>query len=483
MSDERRDHERALELATSAVDFELQPDERAWLDEHLDACPSCRRAERQVREDARAIMRLPDVSAPDRVRMAVFKAVDPRQPREARGRLALALASTFALVLAIGVALSLRSTDDEPPDVGASSVLPSLSPSPSPSASPSASASVPPLPSPAPSAPAGTLALRWRAATIPQDDTAIEIRSLAVGNGVALSAYRRAENVPRLWSTTDGRTWLDAQIPNAAFGTRAPYLIVPFASGFVAIGWTSPTGEGRRIWLSDDGVSWRPDDDPSGTLGPMSVGAMAAGDSMILAGGVSAGQIAMWTSTDATSWVRQELGETFRGATMRNMASDGVAFYVNGSLAGAGAIWRTEDGATWTRLASPPDSSSIEGLVTGPGGILAWGSSGGALNAVWWSADGQDWQRVSTSPLPSSDADRIVRIVPTPDAVLAVWDVTAEPGIRVARSIDGRRWDYLDVRGIPRGVTLATVAQIGSTFVAVGLRDGRVVAYYAAAPR
>lgn len=54
-----RPHDAYLELAATAVDFELTPREQASLDEHLGGCPSCRRLAALIRADAHAIATLP----------------------------------------------------------------------------------------------------------------------------------------------------------------------------------------------------------------------------------------------------------------------------------------------------------------------------------------------------------------------------------------------------------------------------------------
>jgi Putative zinc-finger len=49
------DHDDTLELAATAIDFELEPEERAELDRHLAGCDSCRRTAEAYREDAATI--------------------------------------------------------------------------------------------------------------------------------------------------------------------------------------------------------------------------------------------------------------------------------------------------------------------------------------------------------------------------------------------------------------------------------------------
>ena len=68
------DHDRALELAASALDFPVSDADRAALQEHLDGCMDCRARDEQLRTDARRVADLPLVSAPDALRMRVLDA-------------------------------------------------------------------------------------------------------------------------------------------------------------------------------------------------------------------------------------------------------------------------------------------------------------------------------------------------------------------------------------------------------------------------
>ncbi len=59
------DHDRALELAATALDFGLSDADRAALREHLDGCPACRAIDGRLRADARRIAELPLLAAPE----------------------------------------------------------------------------------------------------------------------------------------------------------------------------------------------------------------------------------------------------------------------------------------------------------------------------------------------------------------------------------------------------------------------------------
>jgi hypothetical protein len=58
-SEPTANHETALELAATWIDFDLSPSEGRALDRHLVACAPCRQTNEALRADARAIAGLP----------------------------------------------------------------------------------------------------------------------------------------------------------------------------------------------------------------------------------------------------------------------------------------------------------------------------------------------------------------------------------------------------------------------------------------
>ncbi|MEP6638339.1 MAG: Ig-like domain-containing protein [Chloroflexota bacterium] len=69
------EHEEALELAASALDFGLSDDDRAALGAHLDGCPDCRAFDERMRGDARGLADLSTGDAPSRLRARVLGAI------------------------------------------------------------------------------------------------------------------------------------------------------------------------------------------------------------------------------------------------------------------------------------------------------------------------------------------------------------------------------------------------------------------------
>ncbi len=94
------DHGRILELAAAAVDFELDPAERAELDAALDSCPLCRRQASAMRATATVLGRPSDIGTPGRVRDVVVGAAIHGGARSIGWR--PMLAASLSLLLVIG---------------------------------------------------------------------------------------------------------------------------------------------------------------------------------------------------------------------------------------------------------------------------------------------------------------------------------------------------------------------------------------------
>ncbi len=138
------DHERALELATSALDFELSSADRTELRLHLASCDPCRASSDALSADARTIEALSSHDAPGDLRgrilgptpatddAATDRGASEPGPRAARSspfrdrRVVALLASAAVVVALIGGTLVWRSTRSDDHGVAATSPSPAL---------------------------------------------------------------------------------------------------------------------------------------------------------------------------------------------------------------------------------------------------------------------------------------------------------------------------------------------------------------------
>jgi hypothetical protein len=109
-------HDRILELAAGAVDFDLTSAEAAELEAHLTICPACARRAAALRTDAQILDRPVTVLPSPRVDAAIFAAIT-RRPAQPHRLLLVAAAALLLLTLlgtlAVGAAL-LRSRETLP---------------------------------------------------------------------------------------------------------------------------------------------------------------------------------------------------------------------------------------------------------------------------------------------------------------------------------------------------------------------------------
>jgi hypothetical protein len=194
-------------------------------------------------------------------------------------------------------------------------------------------------------------------------------------------------NTPLLWRSTDGQHWTFVRFPETNVN------IVTLAAGGPGflLGGDRHVGSqlDAAIWTSRDGVTWTasnplPDNQGTGTGGPMQVNAIAAGPDRILAASGRTGyqrQGRIWSSQDGVTWQKvanlsaqdpraYSLAWTPAGFVMAALGGDTPGEY---SL----VIRSSPDGASWTTLFSlPPADSAVSGIASDGDAIVIVGTSG-----------------------------------------------------------------------------------------------------------
>jgi hypothetical protein len=412
---DRHEHDRALVLAASAIDYGLTAAQATALDAHLVTCPACARSAAAMRRDAIALRPQATPLPSRRVDDAVFAAIAGR--RATSPSLLVLVAAALLVVALLGVAaaagsLLLRTwwtpptVEVAPPSLVVAEVGPSTTPAateapPSPAATASASPS--PSPSPVPSPLAGA---RWsrvpdQAAFEDAGMTAVAAspdRYVAVGwtgkwgaNGVA-------------WTSADGRSWQRMSIPSAELAT--PRGIIHDRLGFVAWGFeTSESTSRAAIWTSPDGVTWqRASDIPSFAFADIT-GIARLGEQLVAVGQGSNNSegptFLAWTSDDGQAWTRVSGTEAF-SATPNALAATETALV---APAGDGAVFRSADGLQWEVVTSPALQGFMEHVVGSGGSFVGVGTGpsteeAGSLSpaTAWTSTDGWTWLQSALEP-------------------------------------------------------------------------------------
>ena len=433
----QRLHERALELASTAVDFALTPAEAGELEAHLATCPTCTRRASALRADAWALSRPLTLLPASGVDDAVYAAIARRQSRPLRPAL-LAAAALLLLALlgaaAVGAYL-LRNQPTLPTTIVPQPTAPVALVTPGPDASPSRSASPTTLPAtpsvrdvvptvapvPAPGTAAG---LTW---TLGHTDPNAYGSQIAYGPAGWMHVVnpRQQPAGPRVMLSADLRTWSDV----TPKGSRV---------GCVALSATNTTYLSlcEGLMRSSDGRTWETVGDPPVSDGTFKGGAKqfySDGTTFLATTGGYPSSSVIWTSPDGARWTAIHLpgaprviidavvGRSSGGYIIAGRAADTEAEFDARSLPvwyknpGRQAMWTSTDGATWTSvpLGHVFDGARITGLaVDGPGGgIVAVGHVGevtegtSVVLGVWRAADGVTWQHFTGSAFDLREGD------------------------------------------------------------------------------
>ena len=493
-------HERARELATNAIDFDLTAAEWEQLDGHLAGCDACRRFAAATRRDQARLAALPMRDPPPRIHEALRRAEATKRDRT-RPLLVLAAAGlTGVLAFAtLGGGSQQKPADSPVASLPAASVA-IVAPSPTPTPKPSPSSPTTEPPSPAPTEPPH-LPVAWapvanqRSFHDPYGDmeaVATGERLIAVGDGCGASL--RTCHVA-IWTSEDGETW--DRVPDGPLFRAGDYTtsrrgeltdVVATDAGYLAVGRSREGGTRRAVaFWSNDGVLWtRSRDDDSLVLGTMEavvstpIGFIAVGN--VLEGSVA--RAAVWTSPDGLAWVRTtgdrpafDVGGAGAFADGRihggmidvawtgdRAVAVGNACDVNG-FACRGVVWTSDDGRTWTREPNELNGSPYA-VAAIPGGLVAVGDDGQGHPRSWASTDGgTTWtpgKRVN-GLFGNFDAvvetpGGLVATIATPDLASAVatsadglaWQIAADAGALGPGVVNGLAWD--PVRSLAIGV-------------------------------
>ena len=412
--DDRRLHQRSIELAATAVDFDLTTAEATELEAHLAACPTCARRAVTVRADASTLGRQLTLLPSARVDVAVYAEI---ARREARPQRLLLLAAAVLLVIAllgsaaVGAYL-LRNSQTLP-----TSVVPL----------PTAQVV---LASPRPEASSVVLGETWGTLAIPASD--VGSGWIGLMNGVAVTesgfvAVGRPVCVPQneptnchasVWTAAPGEGW--THVPDqpgleisATFPTSGPEPgmldVAAGPAGLVAIGWNfDPKAGGPGIWHSPDGRTWQRAQVDFGAspaeANAHRIVAVAGGPrGYVIVGYVIAGfstrapaitaRAAAWTSPDGVTWTRavdsadmdvgpcQHTGEEPSCGGMRGVTPIGSGYVAVGQARSnpgdrsRPAAWTSPDGITWTRSdAGLTFDGFLSGVTAGGAGLVAVGT-------------------------------------------------------------------------------------------------------------
>jgi hypothetical protein len=476
---DRERHERSLELAAVAVDFDLTSAETRELEAHLAGCSTCARRAAALRADA-STLRAPLMLLPSaRVDAAVHAAIVHQRARPQR--LLLVAAAVLVLLALLGAAAVgaylIRSWQILPTTVVPSPTVPAAIATPGPDATPVAG---------------GT----WRSLGFVQGSSSGFMEAAAFA-GTELVGVGRGGCVPTsgvpshcyvgAWTAADGEAWVRT-VDQAGLeigtgvGTSGPeagiFDVAAGPAGIVGIGYGD---DGRpAIWRSADGRTWQrvTFDVLTSPLGSRVAAIAPSQHGYVLVGWIVDGETlraraAAWTSSDGVIWTRAEDNAAMDVGPCLDTGEEpvcggmlGVVATTTGLVAvgnsrtsttgpGRPAAWASPDGVTWTRSATGLDfDGSLSGIAVGGPGLVAVGticrpdcqqlaSGGGVATSV----DGSTWTHGSVA-----GAVPLQHVVANSDGVFALGvlnqDVDPRAELQLWHSDDAVSWQR--VTGLPQ---------------------------------
>ena len=368
----RHEHDRALELAASAIDYGLTAAQSSALDAHLMTCPACARSAAAMRREAIALRPQTTPLPSRRVDDAVFAVIAGRR---ATSPSLLVLAAALLLAALLGVAAA-----------------------------------------------AGGLLMRaWRP---PITDMAPAPAVVVEVGPTTTPAASLTPSPPVLGPSTAHWTKLG---PISGSGS-----LVGFDGGYVLLGslpTAGPPGSEPAAFFSADGVSWEskplatmvpncPDWGPAGaedvpdaevraitTNGSevVIVGEEVPHDAAGCANVAASVRPVAWYSPDGRIWQRSapfEVGGLNARATAVWAIPRGWQAAVQGAAIGTISIWESVDGLAWHRLGEPVpvgDVSAYAGSAPDGSVVLSrWADTPSGLQ-LFTSRDGRIWEPLKTA--------------------------------------------------------------------------------------
>ena len=428
-------HDRYLELAAAAIDFELAPAEAAALATHLAACTPCRRDAAGILEDARALRRLSDGLPSAAVRERVLSAGGTTQRRRFSPLVALAAAATLVVAVIGGLSAgALLQTSRE----------------------------IATIPQP-----------EWShlvaADGFPSGDGQsgiLDLTGVTDMAGVHLVAVGTGRGDGRVWVSQDGQAW--TREDTSGLAAARPVAVASAAGRLIAAGYAVVGGDSvATAWVSTDARTWQATSFPGST----GLAAVAASPARIVVAGAgrSGRQLPIWMSRDGgRSWTRGSQTTPYTRASVAGIAVGGPGFVAVGSDDVGAVAWTSSDGLTWRRVDDPSfGSRRMTAVASTAVGLVAVGADQEG-SIAWTSLDGVAW---TPTGLFGSKGAWPTSVAATGIGLIAVGGV---PGVdRVWTSEDGRDWRPVTNDSWAAASGVEAVVGRGSLVVIAGASDGR----------
>lgn len=281
-------------------------------------------------------------------------------------------------------------------------------------------------------------------------------RYLALGWHYEPNPHIGYNGSPRLWASEDGVFWESLPVPPEFEGTLGPSLsLVAAPSGAFLLLGNSYDGENalRPLVLSStDGARWQ--GEPTDLPNELYLTHVVGGRKGYLLAGRDDGPSSLWLSPDGLAWrpVHALTSTDTTSTFITDIAAGDDGFVAVGEAGirnGDSAFFAlaSADGSTWFRSEKPfPAERSSVGpaFVAAIGGDWVATLGGGRTKARFWrSPDGLQWERAGVLEHPPAGSSPVL-VSAGGQLFYSAWDVpVGEPGGWT--STDGTTWTSLNL--------------------------------------
>lgn len=189
-----------------------------------------------------------------------------------------------------------------------------------------------------------------------------------------------ATGLDGLWISQDGVEWRPYAHDSVDFGDAGGFSKIAVSDLGIVV-----SDAGSRVWFSPDGEEWTVTELRQGTVSVSGSG-LAAGDKRFL---VINDERLVMSSTDGTNW---HVVEGLPASDFHLVEATPFGFYAS---ARSGGVWTSPDGVEWSQLSDDVFDGEVPNDIAGSQSNLSAVTGDGR---IWHSPDGVTWTQVHTLP-------------------------------------------------------------------------------------
>ena len=214
----------------------------------------------------------------------------------------------------------------------------------------------------------------WREAENVAEMEGQLIDVVATGDGLFAVGGVPGADAAGVWRSTDGEMW---ERTGGDFEHAFMWAIAEGGPGLVAVGWRRNPDPDLAVWTSPDGAEWTLSPDPEGFVGFEATDVVDRDGSLVMVGSSFTGEGGrIWYSEDGMTWEPSEVAGGMDGAYARSLAVTPAGLVaVGGNDAMQGLAWISTDGRSWEPFGDPVPNAFFTGAYATDDGLLVTGAT------------------------------------------------------------------------------------------------------------